>query len=75
MHNLDKISNAMKKFNVYTKPVNLLLLKEAGHRTYLGVFLTIGLISLVVLVYYSGLISLIVRNNPSALTYTSYSEN
>lgn len=75
MHNLDKISNAMKKFNVYTKPVNLLLLKETGHRTYLGVFLTIGLISLVVLVYYSGLISLIVRNNPSALTYTSYSEN
>lgn len=75
MSNLDKISNTMKKFNVYTKPVSLLLLKEAGHRTYLGVFLTIGLITLVVLVYYSGLVSLILRNNPSALSYMSYSEN
>ncbi|CAK75286.1 unnamed protein product (macronuclear) [Paramecium tetraurelia] len=75
MHNLPSISNAIKKFNVYTRPVSLLLLKEQGHRTYLGVFLTSILVSLVVLVYYSGLESLIVRNNPSAISYTTYSED
>ncbi|CAD8133321.1 unnamed protein product [Paramecium octaurelia] len=75
MHNFQSISNAIKKFNVYTRPVSLLLLKEQGHRTYLGVFLTSILVSLVVLVYYSGLVSLIVRNNPSAISYTTYSED
>ncbi|CAD8139497.1 unnamed protein product [Paramecium pentaurelia] len=75
MPNFQSISDAIKKFNVYTRPVSLLLLKEQGHRTYLGVFLTSILVSLVVLVYYSGLVSLIVRNNPSAISYTTYSED
>ncbi|CAD8185037.1 unnamed protein product [Paramecium pentaurelia] len=75
MANLQSLSNAFKKFNVYTRPVSLLLLKEQGHRTYLGVFLTTVLVSLVILVYYSGLVSLIVRNNPSVITYTQYQEH
>lgn len=67
--------NTLLKFNAYTKPVSLLLLKEAGHRTYLGVFLTTVLMSLVVLVYYNGLISFSVRDNPTAITINSYTEN
>jgi hypothetical protein len=67
--------NTILKFNAYTKPVSLLLLKEAGHRTYLGVFLTTVLASLVVLVYYGGLISFAIRDNPIAITINSYNEN
>lgn len=56
-----------KRFNFFTKPVTLLLLKESGHRTALGVFFTLVVLSTVGLLFNSQIQSLIRRDNPTVL--------
>lgn len=60
-------SEVVKRFNFYTKPVTLLLLKETGHRTWLGFFFTLIVISVLTLLMYTEIESLIVRDNPEVL--------
>lgn len=45
----DQVIYYLKYINVFVKPVDLFLLKQGGHRTLLGTFMTLGIISVLLI--------------------------
>lgn len=63
----------IRKINLFTRPVTLLLQREVGHRTYTGTCLTVAMLTILGIVLYGNIWSLILRDNP--LTLISWARN
>ncbi|CAD8104035.1 unnamed protein product [Paramecium primaurelia] len=71
---LDQVIYYLKYINVFVKPVDLFLLKQGGHRTLLGTFMTLGIISVLLIQFINIVSSFVLHDNPTLLTNQSYSQ-
>ncbi|KAM3134862.1 hypothetical protein pb186bvf_013031 [Paramecium bursaria] len=59
----------IKQIDVFTKPVQLMIKKEEGHKTLFGAFITLGLLFIIFTIFINNLISLFEGANPVIIGY------